>query len=463
MITILDYIKLGLKILLLGSGMWMFWNLLKIKQRFTLETVKTVVKILFKKKWIALFAMCCFSLSWFLCSYLAYTYQADMILKLNYEEASKGQNPNQTRFNASQILSDDMLDKVIKKGSFDISAQELASCLSLSSAYDNSSVSSDVDSLKVATEYRVHCSADIRNYDIKADDVLNLLADVYYEYFLENYAENDTILNIDLSDVGNYDYMDVDDYFDTKAEELGRYIKNLGYEDSSFRMDGTGETFSSLGEKIDSFNGVDVERYRAFVLENGLSGSPENYVMKMDYKNRVLEVSYEKNMAAYNVRLDAIDLYDGKMATIVLVPTSDENDEFYMSRTKIGVDNFANEADEFLQKATSGKKTMEQNRYKSTQIQASTAPQDAYTKADQMITSLKEQLTELAQQAVSMNTAYLQEKRNGYLYIALTGRDDSGKSNFKKGIMYGVMFILLIGAGEALGKIAEQENGRGER
>lgn len=463
MITILDYIKLGLKILFLGSGMWMLWNLLKIKQRFAFGTLKDAVKSALKRKWIACFILICFTVSWFLCTYLVDSYQADIILKLNYEEASKGQNPNQTRFNASQILSDDMLEEVIKKGSFDISAQELADCLSLSSVYDNSSVSSDVDSLKVATEYRVHCSAGIRDYDIKADDVLNLLADVYYEYFLGHYAENDTILNLDLSDIGNYDYMDTDDYFDTKAEELSRYIKNLGYEDSSFRMDGTGETFSSLGEKIDNFSSVDVERYRAFVLENGLSGSPENYVTKMDYKNRVLEVTYEKNMAAYNVRLDAIDLYDGKMATIVLVPTSDQNDEFYMSRTKIGVDNFANEADEYLQKATDGKKTMEQNSYRSTQIQGSTATQDVYVKANQMITSLKEQLTELAQQAVALNTAYLQEKRNGYLYIALTNRDDLWKSDFKKSVMYGVMFILLIGAGNVLGKVSEQENGRGER
>ena len=168
-----------------------------------------------------------------------------------------------------------------------------------------------MDSLKIATEYRVHCSSDVLQYDIKPDELLSLLADVYYEYFLENYAENDQILNLDLGSLDDMDYMDVDDYLSMKAFELSSYIKNFGYEDSSFRMDDTGETFASLGEKIDNFSNVELERYRSFVLQNGLSTDKVDYSTRMDYENRLLQVKYEKNMAAYNVRLEAINLYDG--------------------------------------------------------------------------------------------------------------------------------------------------------
>ncbi len=46
-------------------------------------------------------------------------------------------------------------------------------------------------------------------------------------------------------------------------------------------------------------------------------------------------------MAAYDVRLEAINLLHEQMARVVLVPSTDMGHELYMSRTKIGVDNFA--------------------------------------------------------------------------------------------------------------------------
>lgn len=336
-----------------------------------------------------------------------------------------------------------MLQKVIERGTYDVTTKELAACLHLSSSFDNSGLG-DVDSLKIATEYRVHCSSDVLQYDIKPDELLSLLADVYYEYFLENYAENDQILNLDLGSLDDMDYMDVDDYLSMKAYELSSYIKNFGYEDSSFRMDDTGETFASLGEKIDNFSNVELERYRSFVLQNGLSTNKVDYSTRMDYENRLLQVKYEKNMAAYNVRLEAINLYDGQMARIVLVPTSDLNNEFYMSRTKIGVDNFANEADDYLKDATDLRKQMENKQYANSQIQNATANYLFYKQADEMILSMKQELEDLAAQSKKLSDAYLQKKRNGYLYLALVQTNLQALLGVKKSLIYSVGFVGML-------------------
>ena len=54
-----------------------------------------------------------------------------MLMVFNYEEAARGQNPNVTRFNESDILSDDILEKVIQRGKLNLSVEQLSKCLSI--------------------------------------------------------------------------------------------------------------------------------------------------------------------------------------------------------------------------------------------------------------------------------------------------------------------------------------------
>ena len=420
-----------------------FENLMISQHKSQARDIRQAVRSRLHHKFLSALLLAAYLIAYSGCSYVHNSNQASMDIKLNYEEASRGQNPNKTRFNASQILSDEILGEVIRRGDYDVSVNELAACLHLGSSFDNSGLG-DVENLKIATEYWVNCSADAAQYGIRPQELLSILGDVYYEYFLQNYAENDQILNLDLSGMDGMDYMDADDFLDMKASELGNYIRNLSYEDSSFRLGEKGETFGSLAEKIDNFSNVELERYRSFVLQNGLSTDKVDYSTRMDYENRLLQVKYEKNMAAYNVRLEAINLYDGQMARIVLVPTSDLNNEFYMSRTKIGVDNFANEADDYLKDATDLRKQMENKQYANSQIQNATANYLFYKQADEMILSMKQELEDLAAQSKKLSDAYLQEKRNGYLYLALVQTNLQALLGMKKSLVYSVGFVGML-------------------
>ena len=460
-VKVFDLFKQLLKLLFLGAGAWLLWNLLHLGRGIKLASVRQAVRERLHHKFLIALLLAAYLAAYSACSYVYNSNQAAMGIKLNYEEASRGQNPNRTRFNASQILSDEILSEVIRRGDYDVTTDQLAACLHLSSVFDNSGLG-DVESLKVATEYWVNCSAEVTQYGIRSQEVLSLLADVYYEYFLQNYAENDRILELDLSGMEGLDYMDLDDFLEMKASELSNYIRNLSYEDSSFRQENTGETFGSLAEKIDNFSNVELERYRSFVLQNGLSTDRGEYSTRMDYENRLLQVRYEKNMAAYNVRLEAIDLYDRQMARIVLVPTSDLNDQLYMSRTKIGVDNFANEADDYLQKATDLKKQMEHKQYADSQIQNSTALSSIYAQADSMVDTMKAELTDLAAQAKKLSDDYLQEKRNGYLYITASQSSLQSQLALKKSLIYSVGFVGMLELGLVLRDICEKEKREAE-
>ena len=176
MITAFNLLKQLLKLFFMGSGLWLLWNILHLRCDMKFASFKRAFHNRMHRKAAIALLLAVYFTAYCACSYVYNANQATEVIKLNYEEASKGQNPNQTRFNASQILSDEMLQKVIERGAYDVTTKELAACLQLSSSFDNSGLG-DVDNLKIATEYRVHCSSDVLQYDIKPDELLSLLAE----------------------------------------------------------------------------------------------------------------------------------------------------------------------------------------------------------------------------------------------------------------------------------------------
>lgn len=440
-----QYVILGLKLIIGLLGLAVLWNLFTGSRRLTVNRLKEGFKYFLRRKFVVLFSALLFLTAYCCSQYFTTKDLSTMTVKFNYEEAAKGQNPNKTRFNVSKLLSKEILEKVIERGNFSMTADELAGCLYLKSAFDDTTIDSE-QTLKIATEYQIVCGTNIFEYDVNPREMMNLLADIYYEEFLENYTENDTILELTFEHLSDMDYMDVDDYLEVKARKLEHYITNYSYEDSNYRLNDTGETFSSLAEKITNFIEIELERYRSFVLTNGLSKGKESYETRMDYENRLLQSDYEKDMAAYHVRLEAIAMYDEQMARIVLVPTSDEDKEFYMSRTKIGVDYFADEADSSLQSATYLQKQMQHNAYAKNQLAASTAEASVYSQANEMIDSMKAELIRLSKESKMLSDAYISEKRNGYLQMGFSEESLTSQMGLSNGIIYAIAFACLVSA-----------------
>jgi hypothetical protein len=352
-----------------------------------------------------------------------------MLLVFNYEEAARGQNPNVTRFNESNILSDNILEQVIQRGGLEISVERLSELLTLSTPLDAEKLDVTQESdLKISTEYQVHCSGKVSLYHTNPKDVLNLLADVYWEDFVLHYAENDSILDLSFAELDGMEYLDVTDFLEMQARKLSNYLPHYSSESSSFRAAENGETFSSLSQKIENYIGIELERYKAFILENGLSRNRYTYQSRMQYANRLLETERRKDMAAHDVRIEAINLYNAYMTRFVLIPTYDTNKEFYMSKTKVGVDYFADEAKEHLESATKLVEEIAHNAYAAGQAGSSQASSAAYTQADGKIESLKAELLNLASQSRTLCSAYVREKRDGYIQVCFTSPSVMGEA-----------------------------------
>lgn len=365
-------------------------------------------------------------------------------MAFNYEEAAKGQNPNGTRFNESDILSDEILEKVIKRGDLKISVETLSELLTLSTPLDSQKLDVSKESdLKISTEYWIHCSPRVSLYRTNPKTVLNVLVDVYRESFTQNYAENDSILDVSFDNLEGMEYLDIKDYLEMQAARIRDYLPGNSNEGSSYREEGSEETFASLYEKIQNYIDVELERYGAFVLEKGLSSNKDTYQSRMQYVNHILETSRKKDMAAHDVRIEAIDSYNAFMTRFVLIPTYDEEQEFYMSRTKVGVDYFADEATEFLESATETVEKMKRNTYASAQIGKNNPSGQNHEQADQQIESLKTELLNLANQSRELCDTYIEEKRDGYMQVSFTSPSVEGIAI--SSLLRTILFVAAIG------------------
>ncbi len=411
-----------------------------------------------------------FFLACFLSRAAADAWAPDMLLIFNYEEAARGQNPNSTRFNESDILSGPILEKVIQRGELGMDAGQLSDCLTISTPLDKEGLDVTNESdLKISTEYWIHCSQRVSWYRTDPRTVLNLLADVYWEDFVRNYAENDSVLDLSFEELEGMEYLDVKDYLRMQAGKLKDYLPGYSRESSSFRAEGSEETFASLSRKIENFMDIELERYEAFVLENGLAVNRGTYQSRMQYANRLLDTDRQKDIAAYDVRLEAIDMYNAFMTRFVLIPTYDTDREFYMSRTKVGVDYFADEAAEHLESATELMEEIEHNTYASAQIGAAGGSEDVYALADARIEALKAELVNLSVQCRELCNAYVREKRDGYIQMSLSS--PSWMDQAVAALLPTLLFVIAYGGiamlspvyQECLGELNAERKQKGRR
>ena len=230
-------------------------------------------------------------------------------ITLNYEEASKGLYPNSTRFSISLIKSGEVLGRVIEKaGLTGITAEDIAENISAEGNHVH-----DLDNAQEG-EYRIATSYDIiykKNPEIKklsAQTMLDLIVQAYKEEFYEHYTYSNVDLKCELDAMENLEYLEIADLFERESNKIARYLQQKIDENGTFQAESTQESFVSLKKLIDNFREVDLEKYRSFVKQSGLSKNKPRYLDKLQYQNYLLDIKYQKFMGEYDIRMHAIDM-----------------------------------------------------------------------------------------------------------------------------------------------------------
>ena len=117
--------------------------------------------------------------------------------------------------------------------------------------------------------------------------------------------------------------------------------------------------WTSFRYGLSSFNAFS----KGDIIENGIASDRTELIRMLDYKMRMDSLMQDKMMAAYEEDIKGIQMYDTAMSAIVMIPTQDQSMQFYMSRTKTGMDNMAIHADGQLLGATERMEKIEYNTY----------------------------------------------------------------------------------------------------
>jgi hypothetical protein len=391
--------------------------------------------------------MCIFVFISMLVSYAGTFDKKSVVLSLNYEEASKGQNPNLTRYNVYELKSDEVMERAINYAGIqnEITPTELAESIDIKETSSGKTIDPlDENTYYISTSYTVTYRKNKLIKSVSPGDMMTLICKAYNDIFHENYVGTKSVLQYDLGDIDDMEYIEIGKLFTNKSDQMLRYIQQRIEENATYRSDVTGQSFQTIKRMIQNVQQYSIKKYNAFVLESGLSRNTEHYIRTLNYKNETLGMKYSKFMIDYNVRKQSVQDYDSAMIGTVMVPSVNAQRQYYMSRTNIGTDYLTKDADYCLSQGKSVERDIIDNDDIMSKVTSSTAADADYEKAEELIDVVDRELKNVANIADTTDKEYIKHTTKDYL--TFTENENSSDKIFVLETVIGsaVIFFMIL-------------------
>lgn len=412
----------------------LYWRSKKIVRSELLKRIKTINPL---RVWAFIFAVVIGAVFGF-ANHAQMKASASAVFSLSYAEASQAQNTNGTRYNMTEIICDDVLERTIKLGALEnVTVSDLGQTLSVYPLVQGNS--SDPTGYHISTEFVVQYSASKKTKHLNSKNLIKLLANAYKEYYIENYADGFSSEDVGNADFSGLEYMDAVQYLSNEAEKVENYMYGLNTDSKSF-VGQNGITFQAVAAKAYQLRQVQIiENLRGYILQNGIAKNSGVYIERLQYENEQDTFDRDKNDASYNVCNAAIQKYAEEMTRVVLVPTWDTEGEYYMGRTKVGIDQMSVEAMNYSNMVAETDKTIETKNNIIEKMQAVNNYQiDEYT--DSLIESINTEIKKLADEASALGREYSSYRMNQCISISESG--SSAKDEMKSIIIMTIMAYI---------------------
>ena len=359
-------------------------------------------------------------------------------------------NPNKTRFNAYEIVSDEVMERAIRRVGLQdsLTPSQLAECLYLSPDGTGSANGSEY----ISTNY--YLSINTRKLELgsrKATDLLQSVCESYREIFQSSYCDNQSILKEKLEVTTACEpYLRLNE-LEVRAAALNRYLsarlqatKSDTAEAAPAAAPHSSATnnFTTLGKKINNLVDYDLPNAMAFIIEGGVARDPSMLTNILEYKNKMDDIAMRKQQAYYDADKKGISIYEKSMTSIMMIPTVDEASEYYMSRTKTAMDALARAADASLSDATAYKSEIVSTNYVIQKIRELDAGQPRLAEAQAMVNKLETVINEISEQLFVLDKAYVKYKSQNYITFAYGSASFIQRLSLKKTLMESVAVML---------------------
>lgn len=394
--------------------------------------------------------------------YMMNSYSCSATMSLNYSEASNGLNPNKTRFNSYEIISSEVLNNAIEACGLqgEITPEQLSECISVSPVDTGGASGSDY---YISTTYWISFnSLNLKIKTRKAIDILNNICASYKAEFMDKYCDNLNILNLKINTAEDSEpYISIKELM-LRVGQLKRYTNARLNENKSFVDSKSGGTFVEIDKALSNISNYDIPNAMAYIIENGVAKDPTVLTQILEYKNKIKSISADKALASYNADIDGINFYNSQMSSIVMVPTIDETDQYYMSRTKTAMDRLAQDADSSLKDCTDYRRDISDTQYVIDNINAklkaknkkneATAEEICKEKLDyatSLVSGLEKKLNDISDKLSVVDSSYIEYKEKNYITFrsyepSFIQRVDLKTTVIEIAVIYALTFVFFI-------------------
>lgn len=269
---------------------------------------------------------------------------ASVILDYRYDSIANLRNPDGTPFYSLNIISDDLLSEYQKDSTI-----EKVKTMDQEALRKLFSVSAGSGSGTANASYCIVCeNEELSDEERKA--AIEEYAEFYKNWFIDRYYRNENLYSMEPLETAFSDGEVLDEYniLNTRCTALTNYL-------SSWESKTTGLTdenksdIRELKEKITAFKTVDLKNFYASTVQGGAYKDKDLSLTVLAYEEMSSWKEYEKQMSYYNIALDCMAQYDSEITDTILIPSVGNDNQFYMSRARTGIDSISDKAKNYLE------------------------------------------------------------------------------------------------------------------
>ena len=342
------------------------------------------------------------------------------VLALNYSEASLAQNSNGTRYNMSEIICDEVVEKAIEMGAFQkVTTKQLKNCLSVYPLVQGDV--NDKSNYHISTEFVVEYHASKHTEHLSPENVISLIASAYKEYYIEKYTDNFSLTEQEEKpDFSTMEYMDIVTYFNKETTAVLNYLYGMAEKGPSFVTEND-STFNAIAGKVYQFKETQInENLKSLILQYGIARDKSGYIDRLTYQNTNTDFDKQKNDVSYDLCNEAIDMYAEEMTRVVLVPTWDGSGKYYMGRTKVGIDELSVKATTFSENVANNEKEIMDNKLVINKMQKA-KKNTKQSEVDELIASIDNSIDNFTTEAIKAGREYSNHTMNQCIAVSISG------------------------------------------
>lgn len=320
-------------------------------------------------------------------------------ISLNYQTASEGQNPNGTRFDPYEIVSEEVLNTASKTLGYKIDSTHI--WISLPESGSGSSIS---------TDYYLYCDSS------NGVEVLKAVLDAWSDKFNSTHTVSQSSLKYD-EPSDNTDYIFLENWLENESNDLLSYARTRLKDNNKWTNDNN-EGFQSIYDEIENFINNDVTKYKTYIIDNGITKDVDTLKRTIAYKDKLLLNKKSNYDEQYTNRLKAINLYDPTLFPTISVP-SISSGTYYITTTKTGLDYIYDAASVASANATDIQTTLNDD----AQLLANMSESSTDETAEKMYRVLVKRLNKLSNKLKTIDDEYISEQEEPYFTLLVDGEN----------------------------------------